>query len=86
MTISTGGVATPLHGDVVVYHHPETSTLSTAGRYVLRQYPDTHGGDEHTSYDDAVAAATERAAADRVNVFYCDLPGQPVILKQYRVQ
>jgi hypothetical protein len=85
MSVSPGGVASPLHGDVVVYHQPPTSTLPSAGRYILRQYPDTSGGDEHDGYDDAVAAASERAAIARVNVFYCDLPGQPVILKQFRV-
>ena len=84
MTISGGGVVYPLHGDVVVYHQPETSTLPSAGRYVLRHYPETSGGDEYHGYDDALGAATERAAAGRLNVFYCELPGQPVMLKQFR--
>jgi hypothetical protein len=82
--MQSGGIVTPINGDLVVYHQPETAAVSTAGRYVVASYPQPIGGDVYDSYDAAIAAARARAGNGAVNVFYCELPGQTELITQFR--
>jgi hypothetical protein len=82
--MQSGGVVTPINGDLVVYHEPETAA-ERAGHYLLSGHPGLNGADVYPTYDAAIAAARARASQSLVNVFYCELPGQAELITQFRV-
>ena len=82
--MQSGGVVTPINGDLVVYREPENSA-DRPGQYLLSGHPGIRSADAYPTYDAAVAAARAKARSALVNVFYCELPGQPELITQFRV-
>jgi|tagenome__1003787_1003787.scaffolds.fasta_scaffold19863371_1 hypothetical protein len=80
----TIGMMTPINGDLVVSHRPADWPVRGAGKFVVKMHADTGEGQEYDSYDAAVAAANQSALAAVVNVFYWELPNEPMLVKQYR--
>jgi hypothetical protein len=81
--MQSGGVVTPINGDLVVYREPEASQHHP-GKYLLSGHPNIAAKDVYPTYDAAIAAARAKASAALVNVFYCELPGQPELVTQFR--